>query len=323
MNRVLTINNEKFRKNQRQVNILANEAIHNILKHIDAESIQQKCTEDLTKESKLLGGESWRYIYYLGFWKKLIYLMDTHNSLKLCYSIKAFEDFKIVYLVNYRSELSNEEIKKMINDPSISWVGNNNSALVEYLSRKVAIEESIETLENINLHKNSECNINLNLSQKFNQEGDKEKSLKYLELAVESSSLSLFKILNNSSQNKDEFVKCDRFDIQYYNNPKFLTVLLPLYDIFVLFGRLVEGKLKPLMKELFNNITFKYHLSRLSSFILRLFNDPSKFLHILSPIEISVIMQGVFAPFNVRIPETSDITLNTLQRGYIHRNSTF
>ena len=80
MNRVLTINDARFRQNQVQVNVLANEAIHNILKLIDPASLSQKKTEE---GEKGMSGYSWRYIYYLGFWKKLYYLMDTHSSLGL------------------------------------------------------------------------------------------------------------------------------------------------------------------------------------------------------------------------------------------------
>ena len=185
MHKILKINDPVFRNNQKQVNVLANEAIHNILNLIDPTMIRQQCTEDLDKDSKLLGGESWRYIYYLGFWKKLVYLMDTHNSLKLCYSIKAFEDFKTVYLVNYRPELLDEDIREMIDGVNSDWIGEGNTALVEYLCRKVALEESIETLDNSSLHPNCECNININKCLKAHAEGDKLNAIEFLYKAID------------------------------------------------------------------------------------------------------------------------------------------
>ena len=81
--KILSINDDKFRKQQKQVNTLANEAIHSMLKLIDPNMIKQVKTEDIKEGDRSLNAECWRYIYYLGFWKKLIYIMDTHTSLQL------------------------------------------------------------------------------------------------------------------------------------------------------------------------------------------------------------------------------------------------
>ena len=54
MNKILKMNDSNFRMNQKQVNVLANEAIHNLLKLIDPVLIKQQRTEDITKDSKLL-----------------------------------------------------------------------------------------------------------------------------------------------------------------------------------------------------------------------------------------------------------------------------
>ena len=81
--KILSINDDKFRKQQKQVNVLANEAIHSMLKLIDPNMIKQAKTEDIKEGDRSLNAECWRYIYYLGFWKKLIYIMDTHTSLQL------------------------------------------------------------------------------------------------------------------------------------------------------------------------------------------------------------------------------------------------
>lgn len=140
-NKVLKINDENFRLNQLQVNVLANEAIHGMLKLIDCNMMIQQKTEDMTQDSKALSADCWRYLFYLGFWKKLIYVMDTHASFELCYTIKAFEDFKTVYLINYRPELTNEEIKELGCSSTGKWTNDDDLPYVQYLCQKVILEE--------------------------------------------------------------------------------------------------------------------------------------------------------------------------------------
>jgi hypothetical protein len=57
MNKILKINEPIFRSNQRQVSVLANEAIHGMLKLMDSKMMEQQCTENLNDNSKLLGAE--------------------------------------------------------------------------------------------------------------------------------------------------------------------------------------------------------------------------------------------------------------------------
>jgi len=119
----MRINQPDFRKKQLQVSILANEAFHNMLSLVSPQMIQQQKTEDMPKEDIMSKLECWRMLFYLGFWKKLIFILDSMTSLKLSYTIRDFKNFKIVYLLYYRSDLSDEEIKELIEDKTGKWVG--------------------------------------------------------------------------------------------------------------------------------------------------------------------------------------------------------
>ena len=117
---ILKINNPIFREKQQQVSILANEAVHNMFSLVSPDLIKQVKTEDLNASENR--SEWWRFLFYLGFWKKLIYIMDTFSSLKMCYSIGDLNNFKIVYLLNYRSNLTDEQIKQYSEDITGEWI---------------------------------------------------------------------------------------------------------------------------------------------------------------------------------------------------------
>ena len=225
--------------------------------------------------------------------------MDTHNSLKLCYSIRAFKDFRTVYLVNYRSELSNQEIKEMIDDPSSKWVGDNNCALVEYLCRKVAIEESAESLNNSNLSSSNECNINLNSCLAAHQSGDKEKSLNHLHQAIKIANEKFSTILNRRVGDTIDFEEFEFLNPKYYNNEAlFIESMLPLYDIFYFYGRIFKNQtIRSLIKQaLDEGWNIRYDILSLTSFLIHLNDSPSRFMKLFRPSEITVIFQAIFAP---------------------------
>ncbi|CAI2383785.1 unnamed protein product [Moneuplotes crassus] len=326
MSKILSINSKAFRNSQKQVSVLANEAIHNILKIIDPSTILQQCTEDLTKESTLLGGESWRYIYYLGFWKKLIYLMDTHNALKLGYSARAFQDFKTVYLINYWAELTDEQIKSKIDGSDPMWIKEDNTALIEYLCRKVALEESTHSLNNDNLHPEILCNRNLNLSLKSLSEGNKSEAITFMIDALRSSQKKFSQLLRSRDKIGSCLNETDRYSPEYYDNKQlFIGRLLPLFDIFMLYGRIFsDQEVRNILKETFNdNPDIFFTCIKMSKFCIGLVDNLTNVISSFSPLEITAILQGLLAPLNVRIPEASDLMLNSNIVCHMNRKSQF
>lgn len=161
---ILKINDPLFRKQQAQVSILANEAVHNMFALISPEMIQQVRTEDLRADNKVASNDCWRFLFYLGFWKKLIYIMDSIASLKLCYSIGDLNNFKIVYLVNYRSELEDEEIKRLSTDQTGEWIDKSldRNTTLGTLCYKVLMEDYINSMNTEAADPDFECNIGMN-----------------------------------------------------------------------------------------------------------------------------------------------------------------
>lgn len=70
------------------------------------------------------------------------------TSLKLCYSIGDFKNFKIIYLLYYREELPDEEIKEMIEDKSGKWIDPSldKESVLGLLCYKIYLEEIVEGL---------------------------------------------------------------------------------------------------------------------------------------------------------------------------------
>ncbi|CAI2362242.1 unnamed protein product [Moneuplotes crassus] len=320
MKQTLQINDLKFRTKQVQVNALANEAIHNMLNLVDSSVINQQCTEDIDKDTKLLGTDCWRYIYYLGFWKKLIYLMDTHNSLKLCFSIGAFEDFKTVYLVFYRPELTNDQIKAMVGDPLADWVGVNKTALVEYLCRKVALEESMATLNNSSLHPSCECNINLNNCLRASKEGNQHLSIECLCKALEIAEKKLAQLCNKKSEEIFDIEELDRFSKKYYDNSKFMEILLPLFDVFLFCGRfrIINSIITSAIDQGYN---IRIKILKMTLFIADFLDDPSQYLKVFGQTGTKIALQGILIQQKIRIPEPSDLLLNSCNNACLHRES--
>jgi len=100
------INNQIFWDTQRNASILANEAIHSMLGLIDPKVLTQK----VTILGEKFDANIWWYIFYFGFWNKLIYITDSLTSLWICLTIGSLDHFKRVYLLNYWPELSNSQI---------------------------------------------------------------------------------------------------------------------------------------------------------------------------------------------------------------------
>ncbi len=86
-----------------------------------------------------------------------MYIVDSLTSLRLCVTTGLLKEFKKVYLLNYREELSDEEILKYSEDVTGKWIGTREELKdkpkhgfekeVRELCLKVLLEESITSLE--------------------------------------------------------------------------------------------------------------------------------------------------------------------------------
>ena len=313
--KILSINEDKFRMQQKQVNVLANEAIHSMLKLIDPNMIKQTKTEDIKEGNRSLNAECWRYIYYLGFWKKLIYIMDTHTSLQLCFSVCDFENFKTVYLINYRPELSNDEMKEILQDSTKPWVKQDNNGIVKYLCDKVNLEIcASEEKANYQIALNEACNCNLN-ANKFlmcKSKGDLENGHQYLFEAIHQAYEKFHKFC--VARQKTEFRENH---IDYAEN-------LELYDIFFFYGRILKEKhLREGVKEVLSNTKTNHmavnYIFKIIDFLINFIDDPNTYSEMITQNESYIILQAIFSPQNARIPENSKMHLNTMTSMLIRR----
>ena len=163
---IMQINNLSFRDRQQQVSVLANEAVHNMFSLVSQDMIRQVKTEDLSEQDAKARNECWRYLFYLGFWKKLIYVMDSMASLKLCFSIGDLTNFKIVYMIHYREYLTDDEIRQLSEDITGKWIDEKLSKDSELgvLCYKVMLEDLINNSDSDIEFKDPdmECNNLLN-----------------------------------------------------------------------------------------------------------------------------------------------------------------
>ena len=158
---ILKINSPLFRSQQSQVSMLSNEAIHNMFSLVCTDLIKQVKTEDLDPNKSNV--ECWKYLFYLGFWKKLVFIVDSMNSLKLCYTTGDLQNYKIVYLMYYR-ELDDEQVKQLAQDKTGLWIDNNIDKTSELgiMCYKVLLEEIMQDLQTDVEKPEFECNLNLN-----------------------------------------------------------------------------------------------------------------------------------------------------------------
>ena len=90
------ISSTKFQEEQKLCSLLAHEAIHNVLGLIDAKYLRMKpFGEPLTADNSL-GMETYKNILNLGFWKKLVYILEKKLSLHLCLKFIDIKNFNII-----------------------------------------------------------------------------------------------------------------------------------------------------------------------------------------------------------------------------------
>ena len=78
---------------QRVASVLSHEAMHNVFSLIEPSFLTLKQpSQTLTCENSL-GMDTYRSLLRLGFWKKLVYVMQAETSLNLCFQFVSREHF--------------------------------------------------------------------------------------------------------------------------------------------------------------------------------------------------------------------------------------
>eukprot|EP00358_Blepharisma_japonicum_P006165 CAMPEP_0202940410 /NCGR_PEP_ID=MMETSP1395-20130829/559_1 /ASSEMBLY_ACC=CAM_ASM_000871 /TAXON_ID=5961 /ORGANISM="Blepharisma japonicum, Strain Stock R1072" /LENGTH=991 /DNA_ID=CAMNT_0049634873 /DNA_START=326 /DNA_END=3298 /DNA_ORIENTATION=- len=94
---------------------IAYTAVHNVFEMINPEYLSLKEKADI----KSLGLEGFQGLLLLGYWKKLIYIMDKENSLALASTFGDFKNYKNIYLTFSCPE---SNIAEKISKEDFSWL---------------------------------------------------------------------------------------------------------------------------------------------------------------------------------------------------------
>jgi hypothetical protein len=78
---------------QRKSALIAHEAMHNVLGLVSSKYLKLKQYDETLTHDNSLGIENYRLILSLGFWKKLVYILNGSLSLRLCLKFNDIENF--------------------------------------------------------------------------------------------------------------------------------------------------------------------------------------------------------------------------------------
>ena len=106
------IHDQRFQEEQRLCSLLAHEAIHNVLRLVDSSYLQIKSFGEPLTDENSLGIQSYKTILNLGFWKKLVYILEKRQSLQLCLKFFDLNNFQIIMkaFMTQQEKIDNHEL---------------------------------------------------------------------------------------------------------------------------------------------------------------------------------------------------------------------
>lgn len=93
---VRLIRNPIMMEQQRACSLLAHEAIHNVLCLIDTNFLKIKPFGERLTDENSLGIQAYMTILNLGYWKKLVYILEKKTSLQLCMKFFDFRNYMLL-----------------------------------------------------------------------------------------------------------------------------------------------------------------------------------------------------------------------------------
>ena len=72
-------------------------SVHNVFTLVDPQYLKLKPYKESLNNMNSLGIDNFRQIFFLGYWKKLVYTMNLECSLDLCYKFSDHNNFRILY----------------------------------------------------------------------------------------------------------------------------------------------------------------------------------------------------------------------------------
>ena len=106
------INHKMYQDQQRQCALLAYEAVHGVLCLLDTQFLKMKSFGEALDETNSLGMQTYRTIFNLGFWKKLVFILQSKMSMLLCMKFFDFRNFRLIMrgFLTHEEKLNNKQL---------------------------------------------------------------------------------------------------------------------------------------------------------------------------------------------------------------------
>jgi len=101
------LNNTPEKQRRVEQSMIANIAVHNLFEVINPEFLRLKRPDESVGDHNSLGVEVFRSLLLLGYWKKILFIMDYNRSLQLASYFSDFQSYKTIFL-SYNSQYKNK-----------------------------------------------------------------------------------------------------------------------------------------------------------------------------------------------------------------------
>ena len=113
-----------FREMQLKNSIIANAAVHGVFEVVNPVYLKLKKYLELVDVTNSLGVYCYKSMIILGYWKKLVYIMDCESSLALTSSFADYHNYKLLFLMNFGnlSKANASSVQENINKCGFDWL---------------------------------------------------------------------------------------------------------------------------------------------------------------------------------------------------------
>ena len=121
----MLLTNNSFRQMQNNNALIANTALHSVFEVVNPACLKMKKFCDIIDSTNSLGLYCYRSLLFLGYWKKLVYIMDCDSSLTLTSTFADFQNYKMIYYMNFGPGIAKgqgSEIKSKILKCGFDWI---------------------------------------------------------------------------------------------------------------------------------------------------------------------------------------------------------
>eukprot|EP00347_Sterkiella_histriomuscorum_P003774 403362997 len=152
---------------QQTYSVIAHEAMHNVLSLVEKDFLK---IDEQGNDTMNLRDNCFDHLFLQGFWRKLVFLMDSDSSLQLCKAMNDKESFKLLYLI-YRSGIKDgKEIREIIQNRDNQYfdqlIKKDVNKLSKLMAQEISISDLISNLERAIKESTKKDNSMFNLQKK-------------------------------------------------------------------------------------------------------------------------------------------------------------